>query len=183
MVFGVNTTSTTSDTSKLLYIISRAAKRVKFETILKYHNWYLYLVYSTTRRRFVIFTCGYFKLSWNTTALSQSNYRNFSCSSIMDRNNQKITLNSATFGILSGVFQKFPFLVFIPFPWVCIFDLWRQTGFSRNFIFSAYASSFSFNLFKMECTGKIRQENVLCSQRYRICRWKFGKAVQVHILQ
>ena len=37
----------------------------------------------TTRRRFVIFTCRYFKLSWNTTALSQSNCRNFSFSSII----------------------------------------------------------------------------------------------------
>ena len=30
----------------------------------------------------VIFTCRYFKLSWNTSALSQSNCRNFSGSSI-----------------------------------------------------------------------------------------------------
>ena len=42
----------------------------------------LLLVYTTTSKRFVIFTCSYFKLSWNTTALSQSNCRNFSCSSI-----------------------------------------------------------------------------------------------------
>ena len=42
----------------------------------------LLIVYTTTLRRFVIFTYRYFKLSWNTTALSQSNYRNFSCSSI-----------------------------------------------------------------------------------------------------
>ena len=39
-------------------------------------------VYTTTHKRFVIFTCRYFKLSRNTTTLSQSNYRNFSCSSI-----------------------------------------------------------------------------------------------------
>ena len=67
----------------------------------KYHEWYFSLrqfwnitsgiyakyhvqirvlfVYTTTHKRFVIFTCGYFKLSWNTTALSQSNCRNFSC--------------------------------------------------------------------------------------------------------
>ena len=38
MIFGINTTS---DISKLLYIISRAVRRVKFETILKYHEWYL----------------------------------------------------------------------------------------------------------------------------------------------
>ena len=35
MIFGINTTS---DVSKLLYVISRAVRRVKFETILKYHE-------------------------------------------------------------------------------------------------------------------------------------------------
>ena len=50
----------------------------------KYHVQIMLLfVYTTTRKRFVIFTSRYFKLSWNTTALSQSNFRNFSCSSIM----------------------------------------------------------------------------------------------------
>ena len=38
-------------------------------------------VYTTTQKRFVI--CRYFKLSWNATALSQSNCRNFSCGSII----------------------------------------------------------------------------------------------------
>ena len=42
----------------------------------------LLFVYTATRKSFVIFTCRYFKLSWNTTALSQSNCRNLSCSSI-----------------------------------------------------------------------------------------------------
>ena len=42
----------------------------------------LLFVYTTTHKRFEIFTCRYFKLSWNTTALNQSNWRNFSCSSI-----------------------------------------------------------------------------------------------------
>ena len=75
-----------SDISKLLYVISRADRRLKFETILKYHVQIMLLfVYTTTRRRFVIFTCRCFKLRWNTTALSQSNYRNFSCSSITRR--------------------------------------------------------------------------------------------------
>ena len=67
----------------------------------KYHEWYFNLrqfwniksgiyakyhvqirvlfVYTTTHKRFVILTCGYFKLSWNTTALSQSNCRHLSC--------------------------------------------------------------------------------------------------------
>ena len=61
------------------------------ETILKYPSGIyakyhvqimLLFVYTTTRKRFVIFACRYFKLSWNTTALSQSNCSNFSCSSI-----------------------------------------------------------------------------------------------------
>jgi len=43
----------------------------------------LLFVYTTTRKSFVIFACRYFKLSWNTTAVSQSNCRNFSCSSII----------------------------------------------------------------------------------------------------
>ena len=43
----------------------------------KYHVQIMLLfVYATTRNGFVIFTCRYFKLNWNTTALSQSNCRN-----------------------------------------------------------------------------------------------------------
>ena len=38
VIFGINITS---NISKLLYVISRAGRRVKFETILKYHEWYL----------------------------------------------------------------------------------------------------------------------------------------------
>ena len=37
-VIGINTTS---DISKLFHVISRAVRRVKFETILKYQEWYL----------------------------------------------------------------------------------------------------------------------------------------------
>ena len=49
----------------------------------KYHVQIMLLfVYTTTCKRFVIFTCRYFKFSWNTTALSQSNCKNFSCSGI-----------------------------------------------------------------------------------------------------
>ena len=83
------------DISKLLYVISRAVRRVKFEIVLKYHEWYLCQIsrthhaiiclyyYTTTRERIVIFTCRYFKLSWNATALSQSNCRNFLWSGII----------------------------------------------------------------------------------------------------
>ena len=49
----------------------------------KYHVQIMLLfVYTITRKRFVIFTCRYFKLNWNTTALSQSDCRNFSRSTI-----------------------------------------------------------------------------------------------------
>ena len=79
MIFGKNTMS---DISKLLYVIPRALRRVKFETILKYSGIYakyhvqimLLFVYTATR---------YFKFSKNTTAVSQSNCRNFSCSSVI----------------------------------------------------------------------------------------------------
>ena len=37
MIFGINTTS---DILKLLYVILPAVKQVKFEAILKYHEWY-----------------------------------------------------------------------------------------------------------------------------------------------
>ena len=33
--------NTMSDISKLLHVISQAVRRVKFEAILKYHEWYL----------------------------------------------------------------------------------------------------------------------------------------------
>ena len=82
----------TSDISKLLYVILWAVRRVIFETIwnitggvyAKYQVQIMLLfVYTTSHKRFVIFTCRYFKLSWNTTALSQSHSRNFSCSGIV----------------------------------------------------------------------------------------------------
>ena len=92
MIFGINTRC---DISKLLYVISQAIRRVKFETIFWnitsgiyaiYHvQIMLLIVYTTTCRRYVIFTCRYFKLRWNTTSLSQSNCRNFSCSSIRSK--------------------------------------------------------------------------------------------------
>ena len=42
MIFGINTTS---GISKLLYVISRAVRRVKFETILKHHHkWSLFQI-------------------------------------------------------------------------------------------------------------------------------------------
>ena len=79
MTFVINTTRDISKLSQITYN--------NFEISL----WYLckislqimlLFVYTTTHKRFVIFTCRYFKLSRNTTALSQSNCRHFSCSSI-----------------------------------------------------------------------------------------------------
>ena len=49
-----------------------------------------------------IFTCRYFKLSWNTTALSQSNCRNLSCSSITI----VIVIATITFSVLEGKIIK-----------------------------------------------------------------------------
>ena len=49
----------------------------------KYHVQIMLLfVYATPQKRFVIFACRYFKLRRNTTALNQSNCRNFPCSGI-----------------------------------------------------------------------------------------------------
>ena len=55
-IFGINTTI---DISELLfYIISRAARRVKFEEILKYHKWYLCQISRTIHA----ITCLYYNL-------------------------------------------------------------------------------------------------------------------------
>ena len=82
MIFGINTTS---DNSKLLHLINlRQFWNITSRIYTKYHfQITLLFVYTTTHTRFVIFTCRYFKLSWITTAISQSNCRNFSYSSII----------------------------------------------------------------------------------------------------
>ena len=75
--------NTMSDISKLLYVILRQFWNITSGIYAKYQVQIMLLfVYTTTRKRFVIFTCRYFKLRWNTTALSRSNCRNSSCSSI-----------------------------------------------------------------------------------------------------
>ena len=89
MLFGINTTC---NISKLLYLISRAVREWNLKwfwnitsgIFAKYHlQIMLLLIYTTTTpKSFVIFTCRYFKLSGNTTALSQSNCRHLSCNSI-----------------------------------------------------------------------------------------------------
>ena len=62
----------------------------------------LLFVYTTTHKRFVIFTCRYFKLSWNTTAVSQSNCSNFSYSSIKFLFIFNWLINSCTFSRNQG---------------------------------------------------------------------------------
>ena len=124
VIFDINTTT---DISKLLYVISRAARRVKFETILKWKEWYLcpksctkmlLFVYTTTRKGFVVFTSRYFKLSWNTTALSQSNCRNFSCSSISSQklHRRKISDWSSRdyLTLPNSKWRQYPHRLFIP---------------------------------------------------------------------
>ena len=58
--------------------------------ILKYHEWYLCKTSHTDHAIICLYYypqkacnfCRFFKLNWNTTALSQSNCRNFLCISI-----------------------------------------------------------------------------------------------------
>ena len=80
----------------------------KFETVLRYHKWYLSEISRTNHtiiclyyypKRFVIFTCTYFKLSWNTTALSQSNCWNFSCSTVKPVYNSPVLINRPVFKV------------------------------------------------------------------------------------
>ena len=104
------------------WIISIGNSMICSDTWHKYHEWYfeivirnlrqfwnitsgiyakyhvqimLLFVYTATRKRFVIFTCRYFKLSLNTTALSQSNCRHLSCSSIMLETERKRSRNAS----------------------------------------------------------------------------------------
>ena len=57
--------------------------RVMFMPNITYKSCYVLVVDTTTHKRFVIFTCRYFRLSWNTTVWRQLNIRNLSCSSII----------------------------------------------------------------------------------------------------
>lgn len=82
-VIGINTAS---DISKLFYSISRVDRRRNFEAILIYHGWYLCQVTSMNSANisslqihgnFEILTTDNLKLSWNATAVSQSDSSNF----------------------------------------------------------------------------------------------------------
>ena len=73
VILGIHTTS---HISKFLYVIwdNFEISRVLLMPNITQQIMLLF-VYSTTRERFEIFTCGYLKWSWNTTALSQPNCR------------------------------------------------------------------------------------------------------------
>ena len=79
--FSVNQT-----TQRLLGLSKNIGRNIGILILILYAKYHvqimLLFVYTTTRKGFVILTCRYFKLSWNTTALSQSNCRNFSRSSV-----------------------------------------------------------------------------------------------------
>ena len=123
MIFGRNTTS---NISKLLYVISRAVRRVKFETILKYHELYLCQISRTNYaiiclyyypQRFCNFHMWVFqnKVKYPREIplldLRQSKCRNFSCSSIngqsiyskMGKDNERAT---SSFGYISEAFKE-----------------------------------------------------------------------------
>ena len=79
MIFGINTTS---DISKLLYVISQAIRwrKLIWCQISRTNHALICLYYYP--QKVCNFTWRYLKLNRNTTALSQSNCKNFSCGSI-----------------------------------------------------------------------------------------------------
>ena len=101
----------------------------------KYHVQIMLLfVYTTTRNSFVIFTCRYFKLSWNTTALSQSICRNFSC----------ISIKLVMFCFPSrGPRELYP----LSFHELCVHMRLNKTKFERNS---------SLEYYHMTCIGKTK---------------------------
>ena len=75
MIFGINTKCDFSNLRQFWNITSGIYAKYHVQSC-----YYLFILLPA--KVFVIFTWRYFKLSWNTTALSQSICRNFSCSSI-----------------------------------------------------------------------------------------------------
>ena len=97
----------------------------------------LLLVYITTRKRFVIFTCRYFKLSWDTTALSQSDCRNFSCSSSINYINTRKMPNHFTlifFAAKGAIYYVAVTTVIFSFAKItcCFHHVWRFHAFTRK---------------------------------------------------
>ena len=114
VIFGIKTMS---DISKLLYLWNlRQFLNMMSGIYAKYHIQIMLLfVYTTTRKRFVIFTCRCFKLSWNTTALSQSNCRKFSCSSIITKITIIIIQDDCYFHVHVPIFKSSRHITHSPF--------------------------------------------------------------------
>ena len=128
MIFGINTTS---DISKLLYANLRQFWNITSGIYAKYHAQIMLLfVYTTTHERFVIFTCRYFKLSWNTTALSQSNCRNFSRSSIKRKTTVGINKYILSLSFLPTKTSVKHAMVwfFLPYQYQTKAETWWQTS-------------------------------------------------------
>ena len=89
VIFGINTTS---KLSKLLHVISRAVWRVKFETILKYHKWYLCQISRTNHALICLYNylqtvCNFhmyvFQIKLKYHGSKPIKLQNFSCSSVV----------------------------------------------------------------------------------------------------
>ena len=83
-------------------------------------------IYTTAHKGFVIFTCRYFNLSWNATALSPSNCRKFSCSSttVEPRSDLNSEGNRKTFRV-SGKFELSEFELSRLY-WICLIVTYRE---------------------------------------------------------
>ena len=82
----------------------------------KYHIQIMLLfVYTTRCKRFVLFTCRYFKLSWNTTILTQSNCRKCSCSSITTKITIIIIQDDCYFHVHVPIFKSSRHITHSPF--------------------------------------------------------------------
>ena len=115
----------------------------------------LLFVYTTTRKKFVIFTCRYFKLSWNTTALNQSDCRNLSCSS----KNMNTCTKSEKLIIIS---VSIPNITLKKIVFSCYHYFW--------FLKIFYASFWRQYLMSKWIQDKIRQINVdRINRRERFC--------------
>ena len=99
----------------------------------------LLFIYTTFRKSYLIFTCRYFKLSWNPTDLSQSNCRNFSCS--------RITFFTSSQEKQDRILHQFCLFLIKRVPWNCqnnlskmvslISDWWKSQKCSSSLIHMA----------------------------------------------
>ena len=122
----------------------------------------LLFVYTTTRKRFVIFSCRYFKLSLNTTALSQSNCRNFSFSSttlvIVNFGHVYPDSIDLNFGLSSEFFNKIPARILLDVLF-CVFS------FSKASFCALYPDIFIHGILKFR--------RRLDTETYRRLPWQF----------